>query len=400
MNEDSPVLNKLSRVGPAGWLVGILLVVVLAVGFGSDPEGTMQGYTYAYVFWASLTLGCFGMMLLQNCLKTKWGLSVIRIFEGGGSPANLIALAVMFVPIALNLHRVYPWANDEAVRHDHILQANHFYLNAPFFLVRAAVFFLIWIGLSSLMRKSTIRQDETLNMAEMDKRVNWASIGLVIFFITMTFAATDWAMSIEPHYYSTVYGLLFVVGSAFSAMSLAVFIVLAFSKEAPYAGIVNAKLTRDLGNLLFTLTMLWGYLMLAQFLITWAGNVPAEIRYYIKRSDNNQTSDWYVLTSILVLVQFFVPFLSLLAPRTKRYAKNLMWTALVMFLIRIVNVYWLVMPAFVNRPGIASSLGHWQDYVAFIALGGIWFGVFGTQIKKASLLPKYDTRLQEAQGHA
>lgn len=400
MNEDSPIVQKLSRVGPAGWLVGVLLVIVLVAGFASDPDGTMQGYTFAYVFWASLTLGCFGMMLLQNTLKAKWGLSVIRIFEAGGSPGNLVALAVMFLPIALKLDHVFPWANDERVMHDHVLQANHFYLNAPFFLVRAAIFFLVWIGLSSLMRKSTIRQDETLNMAEMDKRVNWSAPGLVIFFITMTFAATDWAMSIEPHYYSTVYGLLFAVGAGFSATSLAVFILLAFSKEKPYVEVVNAKLTRDLGNILFTLTMLWGYLMLAQFLITWAGNIPAEVRYYIKRSDNNQTSDWYILTSVLVLLQFFVPFLSLLAPRTKRYAKNLMWTALLMFLIRIINIYWLVMPAFANRTTVGSSLGHWQDYVAFVALGGIWFGMFGSQIKKASLLPRYDTRLQEAQGHA
>jgi hypothetical protein len=402
MSEDTPSLDRISRIGPAAALIGIIGLILVAVGYFSHDTEIMHSYLFGFVFWGSITIGCFGLMMLQGAIRSAWGTSVLRIMEAGGGPAMILLLAVLFLPILLCLNQIYPWMDAGFVHGDSILEKKQFYLNPTFFVIRTAVVLLLWFLWSGLMKRSTRRQDESLSQKEWDLRSNWGAPGLVMFFVTVTFIATDWAMSIEPRYYSTVYGLIFAVGTGLSAMSLAVLIVLSNADRAPYNAIVSAKLTKDLGNLLFTLTMLWGYLTLSQFLITWQGNLPLEVPYYMRRTgaaigsaDNHL--DWNLLSGILILFQFFIPFFALLAPRTKRWARNLIWVAGVIFVVRIVNVYWLIFPAYASRPTLGASLTHWTDWAAFFGIGGIWVALFVSQLKQSPLLPRYDTRLMEAE---
>lgn len=222
-----------------------------------------------------------------------------------------------------------------------------------------------------------------------------------MFFITVSVVSTDWVMSLNPYYYSTIYGIIFAIGAGLSAMSFAILILLYNSDKPPFRGIVTPKLTKDLGNILLVLTMLWAYTTLSQFLITWEGNLPLEAPYYIHRTGpvlfTTNRAEWNFLSNLVIFFQFFVPFLAMLAPRTKRVIRNMIWLAATIFVVRIFTVYWLVFPDLRPAEGFSGSLTHWTDYAAFFGLGGIWCWAFLYNLTKAPLVPKYDTRLMEVE---
>jgi hypothetical protein len=260
----------------------------------------------------------------------------------------------------------------------------------------------MWLFWSYRMKSSSRRQDESQDMKEWSTRSNWGSAGLVMFFLTVTVIATDWLMSLEPKFFSTIYGIIFAINCALGAMSMAVLVVLYNSDKPPFRAIVTPKLTKDFGNVLLALTMLWAYTTLSQFLIIWQGNLPLEVGYYIKRSGQalfggTNKLDWNVLSNLVLLFQFFVVFLALIAPRTKRVVRNLIWTAVTITVTRIFTVYWLIFPSVRTTGGLGGSLAHWTDYAAFFGIGGVWFAFFIFQFLKAPLLPKYDTRLMEVE---
>jgi hypothetical protein len=398
MNQtDSTTGLRLDRYGPPAFLLALVALVLLGIAFFSGGgHAAMQSYVFAFIFWGSMTIGCLALQLLHHTIRATWSLSVLRLLEAGGSPASLILLAVMFIPIALHVmmdpHPVYHWVHMDPA--DHVLHAKQFYLNVPFFIGRNIVYFVFWIWIASVIRSSSLRQDETLDPALAQKRTNFSAPMLVFFVLAITFTFTDWVMSLDAHWFSSIQPVLFLVGSALTALSLMVFITLSNRDKAPFDEIVNPKLTKDLGNMLFALTMLWTYMTLSQFLIQWSGNLPEETPYYLRRAEES----WNILGTLVIFFQFFVPFLALMAPRTKRYAKSLMMVAMLIFVVRFFDIYWSVMPS-VREGSFWQSLAHWTDYVALLGLGGLWFGMFALQSKKGALIPKHDTRLQEV-GHA
>lgn len=388
--EQSNSLN-LTRVGWAGILAGLVGIVAIFAWMGADKVATAQAYLWAWVFWAMVTLGCLGLTMLHHTIRATWGLSVLRMLEAGGGPVALGVTAILFIPIAMNLPVLFPWA-DPANAHEHIVHAKAWYLNVPFFLGRQVLYFLVWMTLAGMARASSHAQDATLDPSLGVKRQTLGPISLVIFFVTMTFAVTDWVMSLEMMWYSSILPLLSCIGAALSALSFCVIVLLANRHKEPYASVITPQLTKDLGNMLFALTLLWQYMTLSQFLITWSGNLQEEVPYYLKRNDLG----WTVLISLNIIFQFFVPFLALLAPRVKRYASSLLAVAILIFIMRLGDIYWTTMPSM--RGGtLIGSISHVQDYVAWIALGGFWLGVFGLQFSKASALPKHDTRLLEVE---
>jgi hypothetical protein len=407
MSEDTTNFQPLGRFKYAALMIGIISAILWVIGYTSDAsvnhQQSMYSYLFGFIFWGSITIGCFGLTLLQGSLKASWAIPLIRIFEAAGGPGMLIVLLVLFIPIAMpsGLHAIYAWSNDAVIHADKIVASKTWYLNPTGFWVRTGIVFAIWIFWARLMRRSTHRQDETLSDKEWHFRSNWGSPGLVMFFVTVTLIATDWAMSLEPRYYSTIYPIIFTIGAALSAMSLAVLIVLYNSNKDPYRATVTPKLVKDFGNMFLALTMLWAYTTLSQFLITWQGNLPLETPYYINRTGGPIGSgavplDWNVLSNIVILFQFFVPFLALIAPRTKRVVRNLIWTAVLIGITRIFTVYWLIFPS-VRHQGFGESLTHWTDYAAFLGIGGIWFAIFAYFLTKAPLMPRYDTRLLEVE---
>lgn len=394
----------LSRMGPMGLLVGVVGLALFAVGyFGAGTveakRAVMESYVYGYIFWTCLTLGCLGLTLLHHTIRARWGLAVLRIVEAGGGPAALIAMAVMFIPIALNVMShsdasVYLWARPGA-EHDHLLHNKAFYLNVPFFLGRQVLYFGVWALLAGVLRRSSLRQDQTLDPAESVKRTNLSAPGIVLYCVMLTFAVTDWVMSLEPHWFSTLLPLLFVAGQALTALAMAVVLITVNREAEPFKRVLNSSVTKDLGNMIFALTLLWTYMTVSQYIITYSGNLPEETPYYLRRAGE---TGWSVLGMMVIVGQFFIPFLALLAPRTKAVAKNLLAVACLVLAVRFLDLYWTVMPGL--RTSLTGSLAHWTDYAAVLGIGGVWFAVWGSQIKKAALLPVHDTRLEDSPAHA
>lgn len=381
----------LHRFGPAAALLGGVGVLATLVGMFSGNAGAWQAYLFGWLVWASLSLGCLGLVLLKHCVNGKWGLPVLRFLEAGASFANFAILLVLFMPILWTVLSgkalLYPWADHEAVARDHVLHAKAWWLNSVGFTIRTFIYFGIWIGLAAYLRASTLRQDESRNDNERAKRTNFASPGLVVFMISITFAFTDWVMSLEPHWSSTIYGAWWGVGAALMALAFVTAIATLNKEREMFHGIVTNNWQRDMGNLMLAFTMLWGYTTLSQYLIIWSGNLPEFITYFVRRSENR----WNAIGLAVMLGQFFIPFFSLLAPRVKAQAPLLARLCGLILVFRLVDMYYVIMPAM--RP---SPMPQFWDILAVLGVGGLWVFGFSSTVGKARLLPVYDPRIKEA----
>lgn len=376
-------LNGTRNFGVLALLLGGLGCVAGMVM--NDKEKFLASYLFAFVLWMGFTLGCLGLQLLLHTLRASWGAAVVRIYEAGGGPLSFIGMAVAFVPIALNMDTLYHhWMHP--AKGDMILAHKAAWLNEPMFLLRTGIYFIIWFALATLMRRSTLAQEQTGNPKEIAFRNNIAAPGLVVFVVSVTFAITDWVMSLDPHWFSTIYGVWYVVTGVLGAIAFGAIIVCRNANSEPYREIISPQLTRDLGNLMLAFTMFWCYVSLSQFIIIWSGNLPEYITYY----KNRGTAEWTALGAFNIVVGFFVPFLCLLFPRTKAVARVLLPVAALILVMRFVDLYYHVIPA------MRSTMFNVWDLAALVGVGGLWFLLFGIQIRQASLVPSYDNRLVEA----
>lgn len=381
---------QLGKYAPAFALGGTVATVIALIGaFSAETRAsTLQSYLFAVILFMSVTLGCFGLTLLQHVLQGKWGLPILRIFEAGGGARNFILMAILFIPILVCAKDLYPWADPAKVAADHVLQHRQTYLNWGFILVRFALYFGFWILVSWIMRRSVKVQEATGRYKEQQKRTNLGSASLVFIVLTVTFAYTDWVMALDPHWWSSMYGLWFVAGMGLIAVSIAALISCLNAHRAPYNQIVNRNWTRDIGNLMFTFTMLWGYTNLGQYLIIWHGNLPETTTYLVNRSLGN----WSYLSFALVMGQFFVPFFALLSPRVKATPKYLAAVAVWILLMRILDHFHVITPFFRARMTVTGT-----DIIALIGVGLLWAAVFAWNARRAPLLPTYDRRILEVE---
>jgi hypothetical protein len=379
------------RVRAALNLVGLLALGGLLAGFLEQPTPALQSYLYAWIVFLVLTLGLLGLTLLGHVLKSQWTRPLMRIFEAGGGVPTLALMAVLFAPILLNLPRLYIWADPDVVRQDHILHLKQMYLNVPFFLGRFAFFFAVWMLLAGLLRRSSLRQDHTGDAKERDYRTNLSSVGLAAFCVLVTFAVTDWIMSLEPHWFSSVYGIWFLTQMAVTGLAFSTAVVLVQANKRPYAEEVTPKLLKDLGTLLFAFSMFWAYITLSQYLIIYSANLPEFVPYYLHRSKQG----WQAVMWIVAALQFFLPFLVLLSPAAKRNARVVLGIVLVVLAARLVDTFWIVMPA-LRHEGFELR---WTDPLALVAVGSFWFSVFLGQLRRGALIPSY-LPMKEADSHA
>lgn len=360
------------------------LALTLAGAFFSGPQ-FYRSYLFAYLFWAGMALGCLALLMLQYLTGGGWGLAIRRILEAGTRTLPLVA--VLFVPVALGMKALYVWAQPEAVAADELLQHKAAYLNAPFFLARAGFYFAVWLGLAWLLHRGSLAEERGEAGAMRRLRVLSAP-GLIAYGLTATFASVDWVMSLEPHWFSTIYGVLFIVGQALAALALAVVVLQRLSGQPPLKEVVTRGHFHDLGNLLFAFVMLWAYVSFSQFLIIWSGNLPEETPWYLHRLGHG----WQWISLALVVFHFAVPFLLLLSRRTKRAAATLAMVAIGLLLMRAVDLFWLVMPNFYGD----SLRVHWLDVTALAGIGGVWVAMFARQLGRLPLIPQNDPRLAEA----
>ena len=324
-------------------LLGLIIGSVFHVLSGS-PKLFYQAYMYGWMFWMAVTLGCFVFLLLTNITRATWGFPILRLMEAGSK--LLPFMGILFLPIIFNAymgsHSIYPWADYAAAHADEKMAHRYAYMNPTAWMFRTVLYFGLYSLIAFVLARMSNDQDKTRNAGLIQTRVNFASVSFVLFVLTGTFAYVDWVMSLDPHWYSTIYGLWFLEGASFTALAFLTIIgtSLKMQGRAPYAEVVTQKVTRDWGNLLLTLSMVWAYFSLSQFLITWSGNLPEEITYYIQR--NNGTTAY--VTTLLVISMFFIPFMCLLSGKTKRSPMLLRSVAIWILAVRVLESFWNIVP--------------------------------------------------------
>ncbi len=355
------------------------------LGWLINGDQFYRSWLVAYMFWMGPALGSLALLLLQGISGGRWGAALRSEFEAGARTLPL--MLAFFLPILLGMHSLYEWTHADVVAHDAILQHKAAFLNTGGFIVRALIYFGIWIGLSTLLSGFSRRQDEEGHSDSLgSKMLRTSCIGILLYAGTMTLASVDWVMSITPHWFSHIYGVIFMGGQALTCLAFMIIIASRLSDQAPMSGTLTAERFHDFGKLLLAFTVLWAYFGLSQYLIMWAGNLPEEIPWYIDRNKGG----WQVISAGLIIFHFALPFLLLLSRRRKRQARSLASLAMVMLVFRFIDVHWLIMPSFEAVEGLSI---HWLDITTMAGVGGIWLWFFLNQLADRPLLPVNDPTL-------
>jgi hypothetical protein len=387
----SPQLGRnIERVRQRSLIVGIVALLVCLIGAVYRPDQFFRSYLFSYLFYLGLTLGCLALVMLQYLTGGSWGIVIRRITEA--ATRTIPWLAALFIPILIGIPRLYIWSHDDAVKADHLLQHKHLYLNVPFFYGRAIIYFAGWYLFAHFLNKWSHDQD-TEGRAPRARQLQLLSgPGLCFYGLSVSFAAVDWVMSLNPHWYSTIYGLLFLVGQGLSSLSFCIALLVILSDDGgPLEGVIGPAHLHDIGKLLLTFTMLWAYFAFSQFLIIWAGNLRDEIPWYLERLNGG----WQWIGLLLVVFHFALPFALLLSRTLKRRGRTLVRVAAMVIVMRFVDLFWLV------APDAAKGGFHvdWMDFLAPLGIGGLWLAMFLFQLKKWPLLPVRDPHLAEAIAH-
>jgi hypothetical protein len=355
-----------SRLQRPAALVGLAGLALCAVGLLLDPRQFFRSYLVAYLFGLGITLGGLGIVLLHHLTGGRWGQVLRPLLQAQAQTLPLGAL--LFVPLVFGLGDLYSWADPDVVAHDEHLRHKSQYLNVPFFLARAAGYFAAWAGLAYL-EGTWSRQLEQTGDPRLARRLQYfSSAGLAVLGLTVTFAAVDWVMALEPEWYSSIFGVLVATGQVLAGFAFAVAVLLLPAEVRSQGGAIEPDVLNDLGNLLLAFVMLWAYMSFSQFLIIWSGNLPEEVVWYLKRSQGG----WAWVAGALAVFSFALPFLLLLSRAVKRDARRLAAVAGSVVAMSFVAYFWMIAPVF--SPDRFRV--HWLDLATLLALGGSWFAVF------------------------
>lgn len=380
-----PVLREHQRRCLGAGAVGGALSLV---GWWIDPTQFFQSYLMGYLFVLGISLGCLALGMIHQLSGGEWGVLIRRPI--GAASRVLPVLGLLFLPIVFGMPRLFEWTHADVVARDEVLQHKQLYLNSTFFLVRAAFYFLVWNTLSYFLNKWSLEQDRSGD-SRIPRRMQVMSAGgLVAYGLTITFASFDWLMSLEPHWFSTIYGVLVMGGQGLSGLAFLIAVIIWLSRRPPLQGIVEPAHLHDLGNLMLAFVMLWAYFSFSQYLIIWSGNLPEEIAWYVHRLQTG----WRFIGLLLVLFHFAVPFTLLLSRAVKREGQMLIKVAAGILIVRLVDLFWLIAPEFHQR-GVAVS---WMDAVVPWTLGSTWLGCFIWQLRGRAILPVHDPQFDETLG--
>jgi hypothetical protein len=380
----------LKREGAGGLplIAGALGVVLLAVAFivgKGDPAQLFHSYLFNWVYFAMLSLGGLFFVLLQHLTRAGWSVVVRRLAEAVG--ATLPVTAILFVPIAFGVRAIYPWAS-EAAAHDPVIAHKSGWLAPGPFVVRAAIYLVLWSLLGWWFWRQSERQDR-MGALQITRRMQSVSApSMLVFAITLTLASFDWVMSLSPRWYSTVFGGYLFGGLAMSSFALLIVLALLLQRRGALGGVVTMEHFHDLGKLMFAFVVFWIYIAFAQFMLQWYANMPEETNWFAARLNPG----WLPLTRALVVGHFVIPFFFLLMRDVKRVRWGLWASALWLLLMEWLDIYWLIMPSLYHDGPRLRLL----DVLTFLALGLLFAGALAWTLRRRALVPVNDPRLVES----
>lgn len=373
-------------------IVGIVFLAGLLISAFVDKKQFFQSYLIGWTFWTGITVGSLSLLMLQHLTGGGWGFVIRRSLEAATRVLPL--MVILFVPIVLGANYLYfHWTAPEELEKHAVVEFKTPYLNLPFFTIRAVIYFAVWLALMFLLNKWSLEQDRTADNRYTKNMRVLSGPGMVLLIFTVTFASVDWYMSLEPEWFSTIYGFIFVAAWSLSALAFVIAVMARLSREQPMTRIVAPLHFHDLGKLLLALVMLWAYFAFSQYLIIWSGNLPEEIGYYLKRI----SGAWGGIIVAIGILHFAAPFLFLLSRSLKRNPRQLVVIAVWILMMRAIDLLWMLVPAFGK-----DHRWIWLDLIALVGFGGLWLAFFTSQLSKRSLIPINDPQFESvvAQMHA
>jgi hypothetical protein len=385
MADPKPKATGIARGQMPALVVGVIGIAGALAGWASNADAFYKAWLPAFVYWFLIAAGALGILMLQYVTGGEWGVLIRRPL---GAAARTLPLFLLFgLPVALGLPHIYEWARPEAAS-DHLLAQKALWLNPTGWIVRSLIYFALWSLWAWRLRVLSLKFYEDRSPYTELSRRKWAAGGLFMFVMTLTLTSVDWVMSLEPKWYSSMFGISFTVGAGLSAFAFVTFFLTLISGTPAMGGILKSSHFRDLGNLMLAFTMLWAYTAFSQFLLIWYGNIKEETPYYLKRMHGG----WGFLAATLIVFHFFLPFFMLLMRAIKDRPKTIAIVTIILLLMRFVDIYWLVAPAHHGEHFHFS----WITLAAFLGIGGLWLFAFIWQLKGQTIIPIHETWVDEA----
>lgn len=390
MNQTDLLPPRVNQMGRNALFIGVGALVISILGFFIDPDQFYKSYLLGYMYVLQFPLGCLGLLMVHQLAGGRWGFSIRRLLEAGAMTMPL--LAVLAIPVVIGIPSLYLWADPAAVAESHLLQHKSLYLNIPFFITRMVAYFIIWISLAYLLNQWSAKQDQdpSLNPNSVSRFKSLSAAGLILYMLTATFAVFDWMMSLQPYWFSSIYGVIYIVGAGIATVSLMIIVGRALMDREPLSAVLNIDAFNDLSNWMLAFVSFWAYVSFSQFLIYYQSNIPETITFYVVR----MAGGWQVVGLALVFLGFAFPFILLMSRTLKRMPKVMVPLAILLLVMRWVGLFWQIMPAFY----VTFHL-HWLDILLPIGMGGIWVSLFIRQLKRKPLVALHDPRFQEAPAH-
>ena len=371
--------------------IGIVALVgagLSALGGESARADFFRAYLTGFVFWLSLALGALVFVLLAHLMRAGWSVGLRRLAEV--TAWTLVPLAPLALVILAGMHDLYEWTHADAVAADALLQHKQAWLNPTFFVVRMAVYLVTWAAMATLLLRRSVAQDRTRDPALTLRSEGLAGPATIVFAFTVTFAAFDLLMSLDPHWYSTIYGVYYFAGAFLGFNAFLVLLLSALSRPTELGRLVGTEHQHDLGKLLFAFVVFWAYIGFSQYMLIWYSNLPEETVWYEAR----QTGPWGAISLLLVVGHFVAPFLMLMSRHPKRRRGALVVAATWLLLMHALDLFWLVMPG-VRTTGSVVRL---VDVLCFVGIGGLFLSALLWRLARVNLIPVGDPRLAESLG--
>jgi hypothetical protein len=375
--------NRIPLIGAVCAVLGAALCAVLGA---SNPKQFFFSYLVSFLFFLSLAIGGLFFVLIQYASQGRWGIVVRRVGETVFTTLPL--MAVLFVPLLFGMGYLYPWSVPDAAQHDALLRWKAPFLNVPFFLIRAAVYFACWSFIAVLYYRLSRGQDSTGDLSVSARLRRFAGPSIIVLALTQTFASVDWIVSLTPHWYSTMFGVYFFAGSFVGFIALLSVVAPAMRRAGLLEAIITPEHLHDIGKFLFAFTAFWAYIAFSQFLLIWYANLPEETIWFRARLEGS----WKIVSMILMAGHFGIPFFYLMGRAVKRTGWTLAMGGAWILAMHFLDLYWQVMPT-LHPDGVHPAV---LDAAAFVTVGGCFAGAAGWLMRRQALVPVRDPRLAES----
>jgi hypothetical protein len=388
---------NVSKLGAPAFAIGVaLLGAALALGNAQNDgfSHAMHSYLVAFCYFLSLSLGALFFVLLQHLTGSTWSVTVRRVAEitAAGFPLLALLLLPILIPLLQGSSALYLWNDAKLVQADELLHKKHAYLNASFFAIRCVVYFAVWIGLSSYFLSKSVAQDKGGEPGLTLKMRTLSAPGMLLFALTVTFAAFDLLMSLNPHWYSTIFGVYYFAGCVVGFFSLLALLCIGLQKAGMLRDAITVEHRHDIGKLLFAFVFFWGYIAFSQFMLIWYANLPEETVFFQQRAE----SGWYAVSMLLLFGHFLIPFVGLISRHPKRCKVGLSVFAVLMLVMHWVDLYWLVLPNYSVKFKTEHLPLHLLDLLTFAGVACLFAGNWIRLARRSSLVAHNDPQIAQS----